>query len=88
MGQLKPLLLRIDETAALLGVGRTKVYELIRAGTLSTVRLAGDMRVPRAAVVRPVADAMKPAKEAEPVTLAEPMVPPDLSGLHRGTYGA
>jgi excisionase family DNA binding protein len=70
---LKPLLLRISDTAALLSVGRTKVYQLIRAGTLPTVRLAGDMRVPRVAVERLVAEAMpKPAKESEGSITSEP----------------
>jgi hypothetical protein len=32
MCQSKPLLLRIQDTAALRSVGRTKVYQLIRAG--------------------------------------------------------
>ena len=73
MGQLKPLLLRINDTAALLSVGRTKVYQLIRAGTLPTVRLAGDMRVPRVAVERLVAEATpKPAKESDGSITSEP----------------
>jgi excisionase family DNA binding protein len=66
MSQLKPLLLRIDETAALLGVRRTKVYQLIRAGILPTVRWTGDLRVPRVPLGSLVADGMKPAKESEP----------------------
>src|SRR5215469_11329133 len=81
MSHSKPLLLRIDDVAALLSVGCTKVYELIRSGVLPTVQWAGDTRVPRVALERLVANGMKPAKEAEPVTAAEPMVPPDLSGL-------
>jgi excisionase family DNA binding protein len=83
MGQLKPLLLRINDTAALLSVGRTKVYQLIRAGTLPTIRLAGDMRVPRVAVERLVAEAMpKPAKEPERSITSEPTEEPvDVSKL-------
>ena len=75
------LLLSILETAALLGISRTKVYQLIREGILPTVSLAGDKRVPRVAVERLVADAMKLVKESEPINASEPMVPPDLSGL-------
>ena len=78
---MKPLLLRIDDAAALLSVGRTKIYQLIREGFLPTVSLAGDKRVPRVAVERLVANAMRPAKESEPFIASEPMVPPDLSGL-------
>jgi excisionase family DNA binding protein len=43
MARLKPLLLTIDATAALLSVGRTKVYQLIKAGMLPTVPWTGDM---------------------------------------------
>jgi excisionase family DNA binding protein len=65
MGQSKSLLLRIPETAALLGLSRTKVYELIRAGILPTVPWAGDKRVSRVALERLVANGMKPAKAAD-----------------------
>jgi excisionase family DNA binding protein len=74
MGQVKPIFLRINDTAALLSVGRTKVYQLIRAGTLPTVRWAGDMRVPRVAVERLVVETMpKPAKKSEDSIRSEPM---------------
>jgi excisionase family DNA binding protein len=41
-----PLLLTIFETAALLSVGRTTVYELIAAGELETVHIGRAVRVP------------------------------------------
>jgi len=41
-----PLLVRVDEAARLLGVGRTKVYELIAEGSLPTVCLGKARRVP------------------------------------------
>ena len=81
MGQLKPLLLRIQDTAALLSVGRTKIYQLIRSGMLPTVDLVGDMRVPRIAVEHLVADIMKRAKEADLAITSKPMPALDLSGL-------
>jgi excisionase family DNA binding protein len=41
-----PLLLTIRETAALLSVGRTTVYELVAAGELETVHIGRSVRVP------------------------------------------
>jgi excisionase family DNA binding protein len=41
-----PLLLTILETAALLSVGRSTVYELIGAGELETVHIGRSVRVP------------------------------------------
>ncbi len=40
------LLLTPTEAAAVLGVGRSKVYELIRAGTLGSVRIDSCRRIP------------------------------------------
>jgi len=42
------LLLRAEEVARLLGIGRTKVYELIGRGELPVVRIGRLVRVPRA----------------------------------------
>ena len=40
------LLLRPAEAAELIGIGRSKTYELIRAGELPSVRLGNSLRVP------------------------------------------
>ncbi|WP_322751051.1 MULTISPECIES: helix-turn-helix domain-containing protein [unclassified Frankia] len=45
------LLLTVDETAALLGVGRSTIYDLIRGHRLESVRIGRARRVPRAAVL-------------------------------------
>jgi excisionase family DNA binding protein len=37
---------RITEAAEALGVGRTKVYELINSGELPSIRIGGSLRVP------------------------------------------
>lgn len=42
------LLLTVREAAALLAIGRTKLYELIEAGQLGTVHIGRAVRVPRA----------------------------------------
>lgn len=42
------LLLRIEDVAQRLSIGRTKVYELMRAGVLPTVHLGRSVRIPLA----------------------------------------
>ena len=44
-------LLHPDEAARLLGIGRTKVYELMRSGRLEFVRIDTCRRVPMDALV-------------------------------------
>lgn len=44
------LLLRVDEAAELLGLGRSKVYELVTAGELESVTVGRARRIPRAAL--------------------------------------
>ncbi|MBG0827630.1 helix-turn-helix domain-containing protein [Planomonospora sp. ID67723] len=48
---LGPLLLRPEKAAELLGIGRTKVYALMRSGALRSVRVGGLRRIPRAALI-------------------------------------
>lgn len=43
----EPLLLRVEEAAHLLGIGRTRVYDLIRLNLLQSVKVFGARRVPR-----------------------------------------
>lgn len=42
----EPLLLRIDEAARRLSIGRSKTYELLRAGVIPSVRIGRSRRVP------------------------------------------
>lgn len=44
----RPMLLRIPEVAAELGLGRSSVYQLIQAGELPVVRIGRAVRVSRA----------------------------------------
>jgi excisionase family DNA binding protein len=46
------LLLRPEEVAELLNIGRSKVYELLRDGTIESVRIGTCRRVTRAALER------------------------------------
>lgn len=43
---IRPLLLKVPEAAAVLGVGRSTVYELIGAGELETVHIRRACRIP------------------------------------------
>ena len=43
---LPVLLVRPEDAARVLGVGRTKVYELMRSGALRSVRVGGLRRIP------------------------------------------
>jgi excisionase family DNA binding protein len=44
------LLLRIPEVMAMLGLGRTKIYQLIATGELPVVRVGRAVRISRAAL--------------------------------------
>ena len=46
----EPLLLRVEEVARLLGVGRTTVYALVAAQKLPVVRIGRSVRIPREAL--------------------------------------
>jgi excisionase family DNA binding protein len=44
------LLLTPEEVAEMLGIGRTKVYELMRLGLIESVKIHGCRRIPTEAV--------------------------------------
>jgi excisionase family DNA binding protein len=46
------LLLKPEEAAQCLGICRSKIYELMRAGALESVRIGASRRIPAAAVAR------------------------------------
>jgi excisionase family DNA binding protein len=45
---MERLLLRPAEVAELIGIGRSKVYEMLASGELPSVRIGGDLRIPAA----------------------------------------
>ncbi|MDI5974780.1 helix-turn-helix domain-containing protein [Amycolatopsis magusensis] len=47
---IDPLLLKVEEAAHLLSIGRTRVYDLLRLNELRSVKVFGSRRIPRAAV--------------------------------------
>lgn len=56
------LLLRVHEAADMLGIGRTKAYELIGRGELQIVHIDGAARVPLVAVERYVDRLVSPPR--------------------------
>ena len=56
------LLLKVAEAAAMLGIGRTKAYELIGRGELQIVHIDGAARVPLVAVHRYVERLLSPPR--------------------------
>lgn len=46
MTTVEPVLLRVEEAAEALRVGRTRVYDLIRLGKLQSVKVFGSRRIP------------------------------------------
>ncbi|HEY8597480.1 MAG TPA: helix-turn-helix domain-containing protein [Thermomicrobiales bacterium] len=53
------LLLTVEETAALLNIGRTKAWELIRNGILPSLRLGRCVRIPLQALEQWIAREME-----------------------------
>jgi excisionase family DNA binding protein len=50
-----PLLVTVSQAAAMLGIGRTKLYELILANEIATVSIGRSRRIPVTAVAEFVA---------------------------------
>ena len=55
----KPTFLRMPEVARHLGVSRSTAYALLKKGDLPYITLGGSVRVPRAAIERLAAKAMR-----------------------------
>ena len=47
---VEPICVRIDDAARMIGVGRTKLYELISSGELETVKIGKATRVTTASL--------------------------------------
>lgn len=59
MEKIEPIFLRPVEAARTLNVSRSRIYEMLNAGTIPAVRLEGrTWRIPRAAIEKLVRDAM------------------------------
>jgi excisionase family DNA binding protein len=58
-GQTEPMFFRLSEAARLLSMSRSAAYEALRKGALPAVQIAGKWRVPRKALERLAAEAMR-----------------------------
>lgn len=47
---MERLLFTPEEAARAIGIGRSKLYELLRSGRIESVRIGGSRRVPRQAL--------------------------------------
>ena len=57
------LLLRPDEVALRLGIGRSKVYALINSQSIPSVQIGGSVRVPLESLKQWIAEREQPAVE-------------------------
>ena len=62
---MERLLLRPTEAAEMIGVGRSKIYELLAAGVVPSVRVGRSIRIPLAAL-RDWIDDQQRAQNAAP----------------------
>ena len=46
-----PMTLHVEALMPILGIGRTKAYQLVKAGKISTIKVGKKTRVPREAVL-------------------------------------
>ncbi|WP_410580254.1 helix-turn-helix domain-containing protein [Amycolatopsis sp. lyj-108] len=60
----EPLLLKVDEAARLLCIGRTRVYDLIRSNDLRSVKIFGARRIPRTSLDSYVASLLEESEAA------------------------
>ena len=45
-----PLFLTVEQTAAVLGIGRNTTYDMVRSGRIKSVRLGRKIRIPKSAL--------------------------------------
>jgi excisionase family DNA binding protein len=64
VSDLPVLLVRPEDAAIALGIGRTKVYELMRSGALRSVKIGGLRRIPATALADFVAKLEEPEQVA------------------------
>ena len=61
----EPILLRVEEVARALSLGRSKVYELIASGELQSITIGSARRVPVEALLRWLAEHAGGARREE-----------------------
>ena len=51
-----PLTLRVEELMPILDIGRNTAYELVRCGTIRSIRIGKQLRIPKDALVEYLSD--------------------------------
>ena len=51
-----PLTLRVEDLMPILDIGRNTAYELVRCGTIRSVRIGKQLRIPKDALVEYLSD--------------------------------
>lgn len=62
---MERMLLTVEEAAKVIGIGRTKAFELIAIGAIESVRIGASRRIPSAAVAEYVEHLRAEANERE-----------------------
>jgi excisionase family DNA binding protein len=63
LGEVERVAFRVPEAAALLGISRGAVYQLVKSGLLGVVRLSGgSARIPKAEIDRWVSENLERGK--------------------------
>lgn len=62
---IEPLCVRVNDAARMIGVGRTKLYELISSGELETVKIGKATRITAASLHLFVRRAGSPARNSD-----------------------
>ena len=51
-----PLTLRVEDLTSILDIGRNTAYELVRCGTIRSIRIGKQLRIPKDALVEYFSD--------------------------------
>lgn len=51
-----PLTLRVEDLTSILDIGRNTAYELVRCGTIHSIRIGRQLRIPKDALVEYLSD--------------------------------
>ena len=51
-----PLTLRVEDLVSILDIGRNTAYELIRCGTIRSIRIGKQLRIPKQALIDYLSD--------------------------------
>ena len=51
-----PLTLRVEDLTSILDIGRNTAYELVRCGTIRSIRIGKQLRIPKDALIEYLSD--------------------------------